>query len=315
MKELLKNLLGPAGIPAGPSYHLNDLSELRAGRMVTRRRKFTRGRERKVPQWDRPLPLYVQVKQALVERIQAGVYAVGEKLPTEAELAKEFGVSPATVKQTINALAAEGIVIRRPSQGTFVAGLNPEPGAVPLRSFTEVMRERGIPINTRLLITEIRPAGAKVAWQLDTGAGEPVLYLRRLRSAGDRPLAMEETFLPIDLLPELAEAGKAAEFAALAEGSLYRLLEEGYGLGLLGAEETIWAEAAGADEAAALGIEPGAPVLVAERVTEVSGHRRGFLSRTVFRADAYLLKFRLSRYARRETKETKGETRGGWGGR
>lgn len=246
-----------------------------------------------VRQWSNPAPLYMQAKEVILQRIRAGVYPVGERLPSEAELARELGISPSTLRQTINALAAEGVVVRRPSQGTFVVGLGAEPGAVPLRSFTEAMRERGVIVETRVVEAAVRPAGAQVAWQLDMGAEEQVIYLKRLRVAREKPLALEETFIPVDLAPELAEPQRAV---SLTESSLYQLLEQRYGLTLISAEETIWAEGARPEWAEMLGMSEGDPVLVAERITEVSGHQRGFFSRMIMRGDAYLLKLRMSRY-------------------
>ncbi|MGE5482697.1 MAG: GntR family transcriptional regulator [Bacteroidota bacterium] len=255
-------------------------------------------------QWSNPVPLYMQAKELIMERIRAGVYRVGERLPSEAELARELGISPSTLRQTINALAAEGVVVRRPSQGTFVVGLWAEPGAVPLRSFTEAMRERGVSVETRVVEAAVRPAGAQVAWQLDMGAGQQVVYLKRLRLAREQPLAIEETFIPIDLAPELAEPGRAL---VLTEHSLYQLLEQRYGLTPISAEETIWAEGARPEWAEMLGLAAEEPVLIAERVTEVSGHQRGFFSRLIMRGDAYLLKLRMTRYPQ-------GRGKAGWEG-
>lgn len=239
------------------------------------------------------LPLYVQVKETLASRIAAGIYPVGGRLPSEAELARELGVGTATVKQAIGALAAAGVVTRRPSQGTYVASRPAEPGAVPLRSFTESMRERGLRVHSRVLARTVEPASASVAWQLDCTAGDPVLHLRRLRLAQDRPVALEDLFFPLDVVPGLQPDQLPAE---AVEGSFSQLLEERYGLALIGAVESVWVQGATAAEAQLLQIAPGAPVLVAERITEISGHQRGFLTHTVYRADAYQLRFRLTRY-------------------
>ena len=62
-----------------------------------------------------------QVEQIMVERIKSGFYPVGEKLPSEIQLAEEFDVSKATVRAAVNALTARRLVVRRQGVGTFVS--------------------------------------------------------------------------------------------------------------------------------------------------------------------------------------------------
>lgn len=244
-----------------------------------------------------PVPLYVQVKDAILARIRAGTYPVGARLPTEAELAKEFGVGTATVKQAVNTLAMDGVLVRRAGQGTFVVGMAIPAGSVPLRSFGETMSERGIPISSRPLGSALQPAGARVAWQLDMSDDELVLHVRHLRLAAGEPCALQELYVPFDLLRgSMAEGLGEHPETWLDEQPLYRLLEERLGLMLLSADESVWAEAASSELAEFLGIPPGFPVLVAERITEATGHRRVSLTRTVYRSDRFVLKFHLEGY-------------------
>lgn len=243
-----------------------------------------------------PIPLYVQVKDAIAARIRAGTYKVGSRLPREAELAEEFGVGAATVKQAVNSLAMEGSLSRRAGQGTFVAGLPPVGGTVPLRSFTETMAERGVATTTRLIERAVRPAGAMVAWHLDMAEDDPVVYESLLTLAAGEPVAWQESYVPAafeDGGPQTeGERGRG-----LDEQGLYRFAEERYGLALLAADEVVWAEPATAEASRALGVAPGSPVLVAERTVEVTGHRRLVFIRTVYRAERFALKFRMVRGA------------------
>ncbi|MBE3599150.1 MAG: GntR family transcriptional regulator [Limnochordaceae bacterium] len=245
-----------------------------------------------------PIPLYVQVKEAIAARIRAGTYPVGERLPREGELAREFGVGVATVKQAVNSLAMEGVVTRRAGQGTFVAGVAPASGSVPLRSFTEAMSDRGVTVSSRLLSYEVGPAGARIAWHLDTSDDAPVLHVRRLRLAAGEPVALQDFFVPADLLPAAPGSPARPELpdAWLDEEPLYRMLEERYGLTLMAAEESVWAQAAGAEEAGLLHVAAGTPILIAERTTEATGHRRVSFTRTHYRSDRFVLRFRMARY-------------------
>ncbi|MET0236644.1 MAG: LacI family DNA-binding transcriptional regulator [Kibdelosporangium sp.] len=76
---------------------------------------------------DRP-PLYQQVKRELLAAIAAGEYSPGRPFVTQREICERFGVSHATAVRALNELAAEGHVVRRRGQGTFVAERKPAPG-------------------------------------------------------------------------------------------------------------------------------------------------------------------------------------------
>jgi len=80
--------------------------------------------------------LYKRVYEALRESITGGGYAVGEKLPSEAELSKQFDVSPITVKRALELLRTDGMIMRRPRIGTVVTSATPTtaPARVPVES-------------------------------------------------------------------------------------------------------------------------------------------------------------------------------------
>ena len=67
-----------------------------------------------------PIPIYFQLKTALVEDILSGRYHPGDRLPTEHELCARYGVSRTPVTRALSELAAEGVVLRRRRHGTFV---------------------------------------------------------------------------------------------------------------------------------------------------------------------------------------------------
>lgn len=71
--------------------------------------------------------LYKRVYESLRESITQGTYAVGDKLPSEAELSKQFEVSPITVKRALELLRSDGMIMRRPRIGTVVTSATPAP--------------------------------------------------------------------------------------------------------------------------------------------------------------------------------------------
>ncbi|TLS52898.1 GntR family transcriptional regulator [Paenibacillus antri] len=82
---------------------------------------------------DKNVPKYLQVKRELLQGLEAGAFAPGERLPSEHELAERFGVSRQTIRQTVGELEREGRIYRVQGKGTFVADRLPPSGedAVP----------------------------------------------------------------------------------------------------------------------------------------------------------------------------------------
>src|SRR5438876_2061473 len=70
---------------------------------------------------DGPVPLYHQLEQDLLERIRTGEFGPGDALPTEGGICAQYGVSRITVRRALDALIAQGLIIRRRGVGSFVA--------------------------------------------------------------------------------------------------------------------------------------------------------------------------------------------------
>src|SRR6187431_1357294 len=66
-------------------------------------------------------PLYQQIKDLILQSLQAGEWKPGESIPSEMDLAARFRVSQGTVRKAIDELAAENLLLRRQGKGTFVA--------------------------------------------------------------------------------------------------------------------------------------------------------------------------------------------------
>lgn len=237
------------------------------------------------------LPHYLLIKDELEKRILSGQLTQGRKFPSEEDLSKEFGVSTSTVKRAIGVLVSNGLLERTPGRGTFV---NTARMQMPLRSFTEEMRDRGLVAGSRLLDKTMITAGGELAWHLDVLEGSQLFFIYRLRTANDTPVALEETYIPKTLCPDLLEND-------LSIVSLERLLEERYHLILVRAEEYVTARLATETESNLLGGFADAPVvLTVERKIEGLSKQRVMYNRTLYRADRYILHFDLARYQQEE---------------
>ena len=208
-----------------------------------------------------PLPLYHQLERVLSERIADGRYRDG--FPGDLELAAEFSVSRGTVRQALDRLARNGLIVRQQGRGSFVAA----PLEYPLGRFYRFAHEmhvRGIPESSRVLACGVVRAPAAVAAALSLARGDRVLRIVRLRLAGDRPLLLETSHFPDDI-------GAPLRFADLSAGSLYDLLEDS-GVRLSQVTEEVHPVTLRVEDALSFGLPEGAPAFALERLA-LAGER------------------------------------------
>jgi GntR family transcriptional regulator len=179
------------------------------------------------------VPLYLQVKQWLVDKMDSGEWKEGDMIQPERELAEDFGMNRLTVRQAITELVSEGRVVRTRGRGTFVSLPKIQQSLGQLTSFTEDMRRLGMVASSRVLKLEIREATSNERAALSLPPQGPVLELNRLRLADGIPMALENAVLRYDMCEKLTEVS----FVELQ--SLYVALKEKCGLELIRAQQTI----------------------------------------------------------------------------
>src|SRR4051794_29657448 len=121
-----------------------------------------------------PVPLYHQLKVALMEAIESGKWEPGHQLPNEGKLPEHFGVSKITVRQALQELAELGYVRREQGRGTFVAKPKLDQGPRELTSFSEEMRRHRMTASSRVIDTRVENAGGRVAEALGLPEDERV---------------------------------------------------------------------------------------------------------------------------------------------
>jgi GntR family transcriptional regulator len=205
----------------------------------------------------RAQPLYAQVKALIMQRLIANRWRPGEMLPSEFQLADEFGVSQGTVRKALDALAAENVVVRRQGRGTFVAEHDDHRALFHFFHLFGPDGERRLPVS-RLNLVRKGLAGRLEAEQLDIGRGETVVRIRRTRLLEGRPAISETIVLPHALFADLAEIRDLPN-------TLYDLYERRYGVTIAHAVERLAAVAADEREAKLFDIAPGAPLLEIDR--------------------------------------------------
>jgi len=145
--------------------------------------------------------------------------AAGERLPAEPDLAKQLGVSRATLREAMRAFEGQGLIRRRQGVGTFVVGQAPviETGLEVLESIESLATRIGLDVSMGdLHIGEVTAAG-EAASALNVAAGTPLIQVRRTILARGRPVAFLVDMLPQDVL-------SPAELSSGFTGSVLDLL-------------------------------------------------------------------------------------------
>jgi GntR family transcriptional regulator len=213
-----------------------------------------------VDAFERRTPHYLRIYRDLKHKISEGAFAPGERLPTQRELASGYGVTVMTVRQALQLLEQEELVVMRHGLGTFVAPQRIHYALGNLRSFAQEVTDQGLELTTRVLRHEFVVPHPHVAELLRIEPGEPAFSIERLRFVGPEPVVFQHSHLQ----PWLGEALGAVD---LSDISLYDFLQRELKIELARAQERIHAIALPAHEATLLEEEPGAAALLSERAT------------------------------------------------
>jgi GntR family transcriptional regulator, phosphonate transport system regulatory protein len=163
--------------------------------------------------------LWRRIADDVEQEIVAGVYAIGERLPGEVEIAQRFDVNRHTVRRALAELTQRGLVRAERGSGTFV---EPRRIVYPIRKrtrFSEIVGGNGREVGGKLIADGEEPASAAVAERLHVAVGDLVIRLEILRSADGLPICAATTWLPAKLLPGVAQVyrSKRGMTATLAQ--------------------------------------------------------------------------------------------------
>lgn len=242
--------------------------------------------ERFTLEFSSPVPLYYQIEKVMLDRMADG-NAVGRMLPSEKDLMAMFGVSRATVRKTYENLGAKRLIERRRALGTRVIGKGITEDLGRLKSFSEEMVLKGLSVSSERLATGQHVPDRRIGEKLGLGPEAQTVFISRLRGTSE--------IFPIVLLTSEIPVSYGIDVREDFSSSLYRLIEEKYRIPIEWGNEEIHASTASEDEARLLHIEPGASVLVMERVTYTSHDKPLEFVRGVYRPEHYTFSIKLRR--------------------
>lgn len=148
-------------------------------------------------------PIYLQLREVIRNKIEDGEYLPGMAIPSENDLADTYGINRMTVRNAIDALVKEGTLKRVQGKGVYVLGNKVERDLETLGGFTQTMREKKTKPHTKILAKNLRRAGDKYSLIFGIDSEDEIYYIKRICSANDEPISLEEIYIPKYIVPKL----------------------------------------------------------------------------------------------------------------
>jgi GntR family transcriptional regulator len=233
-----------------------------------------------------PIPLHAQAEALLRTLIAEDDYQNGKILPNEVELAKKLAISRTTLRQAINKLVFEGLLVRKKRTGTKVAQATVSSKSNNWLSFSQEMKVRGILIkNFELHVTWAYPDEA-LANFFEIKIDRKLLKMERVRGKPDEPFVYFVSYFH----PRVGLTGEE-DF----KRPLYEMLENEHSIVATLSKEEISAKAADSFIASKLKIPVGSPVLFRKRFVFDQGERPIEFNLGFYKADSFVYTVESSR--------------------
>jgi GntR family transcriptional regulator len=237
---------------------------------------FTAARDR----FSMTLPLYVQIAEGFLDRIESGELAPGDRLPPERELSVLLAVNRMTVRRALRMLEGQGLLIRRQGAGTYVAKPKIERQASQLFPFTRGMEQRGYKAGIKLITFEKRPAETSIAQKLGLSVAAPVFRAFRVRTLNQEAVMLEDLIVPASIFPDFDRHN-------LSSRSLYEIFETEYQLSISQAHQSLEPVIASEYEARLLDVDLGSPLMLERRLAFDQQDRPVEYSKDLYRGDRF----------------------------
>ena len=207
------------------------------------------------------VPFYAQLRAILLSRLD-DEWAPGGKLPSEAALCSQYGLSRTVVRQAMDQLALDGLIRKVNGVGTFVAQQRVGTGFVQRAAgFYDEMFARGHEVSSSTLQQVVHPASVLMSSQLEIAIGTPVLQFDRVRFIDGVSCQVVRTQLPIGRFPGLEDRD-------MTDRSLYAVLAQEYECRPCSGQRVIRSRLVDETDAQLLQVPLGSPVLVMQSLTK-----------------------------------------------
>ncbi|MBM7624589.1 GntR family transcriptional regulator [Sporohalobacter salinus] len=206
------------------------------------------------------IPLYYQLMDIIIEKIESDKLQPDDKLPSERNLCEKYDISRATVRQAIQELEKEGYIYKQHGKGTFVSPEKFKQDLLEFYSFTEEMKKIGKEPTSKVIEFKKINSNKKLARKMDLDIGVKLYQFTRLRLADGEPMMLETSYLPYDRFPGITKED-------LENNAMYDIFMNRFNVSFSQAEEIFQPVAAKQEEAEHLNIDPGIPSMRLKRIT------------------------------------------------
>jgi GntR family transcriptional regulator len=211
-------------------------------------------------------PGYALLFGELSQRIRSGEFKPDEQIPSERELCETYGVSRTLVRQALDLGEREGLLVRVPSKGTFVARPRIIQDLARMTTFQTTLAHLDLTPSRRVLRTNWETPSPEVAQQLRVSQVTPLLYLEVMGLADGSPLALYQSHVPAAIVQASNLEARLGNSDEGSTSSSYEIIASALGATHLDANQLYEVTAIDATSAAALSVAPYSPTF---RVTTV----------------------------------------------
>lgn len=204
-------------------------------------------------------PLSHQLIEILRDLILKGSYKAGEPFFTENELAEKYGVSRTTIREATSRLVYEGLLRRERGKGIFVTKPRIHEESSSLLSYTEEIISRGMKPGSRVVEIQLDIPPWRIRNILQLNKADKIIRLKRVRLADGEPMAVQTSYLPYTLCPEIYQGRYDWNTQSLTAAL------EDLGLRMVSADQRVYSETASKEDAPRLSINEGESLIVLER--------------------------------------------------
>lgn len=196
---------------------------------------------------------YKRVQHFLKEKIQQGVYQVGDYLPSENELCNRFSITRTTARKALDELMREGFIEKHHGKGSQVKERRKSLGLLTVKGFSEAVG------GNRKTVFLQKPVRSEWSNEIvmpvhDADKNHSCLFFERLRFVGSDPVMLEKNWFSDAVLPGFREK----EFT---DGSFFKTLSQQYFIEITGSKQELRAEFASPSNAELLKVEAATPLL------------------------------------------------------
>lgn len=230
---------------------------------------------------DNIIPLYEQLMEIIEQEIHDGKYKPGDRIMTESELSKFYGVSLITVRKAISLLTEKGILIKKQGKGTFVKKPKLSRSVRRLSGFTQLCLQTGMVPGGKMLENSLIEANEKIASRLGVPEGSRIVYISRLRYADGDPVIIEKNYFPLKYVKLLNQR--------FDNESIFAYLKEKMNIVCKESEKSIELCRATPEEAALLEIKRGDNMMYVKSTAYDQSHEIIYAGIQLINGDRYTL--------------------------